>query len=153
MLVVAPPLPVAPVPPVPPVPPPVPAPAPPVAGALGVEVAGAEGGADAEALEPLDADVEPVEPVEPVELVVAVVPVVLVCVVLLGFEAGTAVEVGTVNGGTSELSAVVEPLPQATRPADSAAPLRRATANFRMLVVGAIKTAGDPFACRSAGNR
>ena len=120
-----------------------------MAGALGVEVAGADGVADAEALEPLDADGEPLELVE---LVVEVVPVVLVCVVLLGFEAGTAVEVGTVNGGTSELSAVVEPLPQATRPADSAAPLRRATANFRMLVVGAIKTAGDPFACRSAGS-
>ena len=62
-----------------------------------------------------------------------VVPVVLVCVVLL-FEAGVAVDVGTVNGGTSDVSAVVEPLPQATRPTASAAPLRRATANFRMVV-------------------
>ena len=96
-------------------------------GALGVEVAGVDG-ADAEELEPLDDD-------EPVELVVEVVPVVLVCVVLL-FEAGAAVDVGTVNGGTSDVSAVVEPLPQATRPTDSATPLKRAMANFRMLVGG-----------------
>ena len=96
-------------------------------GALGVEVAGVDG-ADAEELEPLDDD-------EPVELVVEVVPVVLVCVVLL-FEAGAAVDVGTVNGGTSDVSAVVEPLPQATRPTDNATPLKRAMANFRMLVGG-----------------
>jgi hypothetical protein len=98
-----------------------------VVGALGVEVAGVDG-ADAEELEPLDDD-------EPVELVVEVVPVVLVCVVLL-FEAGAAVDVGTVNGGTSDVSAVVEPLPQATRPTDNATPLKRAMANFRMLVGG-----------------
>ena len=58
-------------------------------------------------LEPLDDDDELVE------LVVEVVPVVLVCVVLL-FEAGAAVDVGTVNGGASDVSAVVEPLPQAS---------------------------------------
>jgi hypothetical protein len=98
-----------------------------VAGPLGVDVAGVDG-ADAAELEPLDDD-------EPVELVVEVVPVVLVCVVLL-FEAGAAVDVGTVNGGTSEVSAVVEPLPQATRPTDNATPLKRAMANFRMLVGG-----------------
>jgi hypothetical protein len=97
-----------------------------VVGALGVEVAGVDG-ADAEELEPLDDD-------EPVELVVEVVPVVLVGVVLVLLEAGVAVDVGTVNGGTSDVSAVVEPLPQATRPTDSATPLRRATANLRMLV-------------------
>ena len=100
-----------------------------MAGPLGVEVAGVDG-ADAEELEPLDDD-------EPVELVVEVVPVVLVCVVLL-FEAGAAVDVGTVNGGTSDVSAVVEPLPQATRPTANATPLRRAMANFRMLVGGTI---------------
>jgi hypothetical protein len=99
-----------------------------VAGPLGVEVAGVDG-ADAAELEPLDDDEELVE------LVVEVVPVVLVCVVLL-FEAGAAVDVGTVNGGTSDVSAVVEPLPQATRPTDNATPLRRAMANFRMLVGG-----------------
>jgi hypothetical protein len=60
-------------------------------------------------------------------------------VVLVLLEAGLAVEVGTVNGGTSDVSAVVEPLPQATRPTDSAAPLSRAMANFRMLVGGTIK--------------
>jgi hypothetical protein len=98
-----------------------------VVGALGVEVAGVDG-ADAAELEPLDDDDEPVV------LVVEVVPVVLVCVVLLLLEAGAAVDVGTVNGGTSEVSAVVEPLPQATRPTDSAAPLSRAMANFRILV-------------------
>ena len=97
-------------------------------GALGVEVAGVDG-ADAEELEPLE------EEDEPVELVVDVVPVVLVCVALL-FEAGAAVDVGTVNGGTSDVSAVVEPLPQATRPTDNATPLKRAMANFRMLVGG-----------------
>jgi len=100
-----------------------------VVGALGVEVAGVDGAA-AEELEPLDEDDD-----EPVELVVEVVPVVLVCVVLL-FEAGAAVDVGTVNGGTSDVSAVVEPLPQATRPTDNATPLNRAMANFRMLVGG-----------------
>ena len=93
---------------------------------LDVEVAGADEVADADC-DPLDADDEAVE------LVVEVVPVVLVCVVLL-FEAGLAVDVGTVNGGTSDVSAVVEPLPQATRPTASAAPLRRAMANFRMVV-------------------
>ena len=93
-----------------------------MAGPLGVEVAGVDG-ADADELEPLDGDDELVE------------PVVLVCVVLL-FEAGAAVDVGTVNGGTSDVSAVVEPLPQATRPTDNATPLRRAMANFRMLVGG-----------------
>jgi hypothetical protein len=98
-----------------------------VVGALGVEVAGVDG-ADAEELEPLDDDDEPVE------LVVEVVPVVLVGVVPVLFEAGVAADVGTVNGGTSDVSAVVEPLPQATRPTDSATPLRRATANLRMLV-------------------
>jgi len=87
-------------------------------------------GADAEELEPLDDDDEPVE------LVVEVVPVVLVGVVLVLFEAGVAVDVGTVNGGTSDVSAVVEPLPQATRPTDNATPLKRAMANFRMLVGG-----------------
>ncbi len=101
-----------------------------MAGPLGVEVAGVDG-ADAAELEPLDDDDDD----EPVELVVEVVPVVLVCVVLL-FEAGAAVDVGTVNGGTSDVSAVVEPLPQATRPTDNATPLRRAMANFRMLVGG-----------------
>ncbi|MGZ6650676.1 MAG: hypothetical protein ACXVHB_24840 [Solirubrobacteraceae bacterium] len=115
--------PVPPPPAVPPVPPPVPPP--PVIGPLDVEVAGAD--EVAEPLDPLDADDEAVE------LVVEVVPVVLVCVVLL-FEGAPAVDVGTVNGGTSEVSAVVEPLPQATRPTDSAAPLRRAMANFRLLV-------------------
>jgi hypothetical protein len=100
-----------------------------VAGPLDVDVAGADGVADAEALEPLDAAGELVE------LVVEVVPVVLVCVVLL-FDAGVAVEVGTVNGGTSELSAVVELLPQATSPTDNATPLKRAMANFRILVGG-----------------
>jgi hypothetical protein len=108
---------------VPPVP--FPVPAPPVAGPLDVEVAGVDEAA--EVLDPLDADDEELE------LVVEVVPVVLVCVVLL-FDGGLAVEVGTVNGGTSDVSAVVEPLPQATRPTDSAAPLKRATVNFRMLV-------------------
>jgi hypothetical protein len=96
-----------------------------VAGPLDVEVAGVDGAAAV--LEPLDDDDEELE------LVVEVVPVVLVCVVLL-FEAGVAVDVGTVNGGTSDVSADVELLPQATRPTASAAPLRRATANFRMLV-------------------
>jgi hypothetical protein len=103
-----------------------------VAGALGVEVAGADGVADTDELEPLDADDAPVE------LVVEVVLVVLVWVVAL-LEAGLAVDVGTVNGGTSDVSGAVEPLPHATRPTDSAAPLRRATANFRMLVGGTIK--------------
>jgi hypothetical protein len=101
-----------------------------VVGALGVVVAGDEGVA-ADELEPPDDDAEDDEPVE---LVVEVVPVVLVGVVLLLLEAGNAVDVGTVNGGTSDVSAVVEPLPQATRPTDNAAPLRRAMANFRMLV-------------------
>jgi hypothetical protein len=105
---------------------PAPVAAPPLAGALGVEVTGADGVTDAEELEPLDTDDAPVE------LVVEVVLVVLVWVVLL-LEAGFAVDVGTVNGGTSDVSAAVEPLPHATRPTDSAAPLRRATANFRML--------------------
>jgi hypothetical protein len=124
------------------VPPPVPAP--PVAGPLDVEVAGAEG--VAAVLDPLDADDELLE------LVVEVVPVVLVGVVLV-FEAGLAVDVGTVNGGTTEVSAVVEPLPQATRPTDSAAPLRRAMANLRMLVGGTVKKEVDPFACRNTGSR
>jgi hypothetical protein len=98
-----------------------------VVGPLDVDV----GGVDEAAVvpDPLDDDDEVVE------LVVEAVLVVLVGVVLV-FEAGLAVDVGTVNGGTSEVSAVVEPLPQATRPTDSAAPLRRATANFRMLVGG-----------------
>jgi hypothetical protein len=113
-------------PPVPPVPPAVPAP--PVVGPLDVDAGGVDEAA--EVPDPLDDDDD-----EVVELVVEVVPVVLVGVVLV-FEAGLAVDVGTVNGGTSDVSAVVEPLPQATRPTDSAAPLRRATANFRMLVGG-----------------
>jgi hypothetical protein len=117
-----------------------------VAGPLGVEVAGADEPVAADVLEPLDADDEPVEPV------VEVVFVVLVCVVLV-FEAGLAVDVGTVNGGTSDVSAVVEPLPQATRPTDSAAPLRRAMANFRMLVGATIRKGGDPCACRTQGSR
>jgi hypothetical protein len=140
------------VPPVPPVPAvPFPVPAPPVAGPLGVVVAGAAGVA-ADALEPpLDADDADDDPVE--LLVVAVVSVVLVCVVLV-FEAGClAVEVGTVNGGTSDVSADVELLPQATRPTDSAAPLKRATANFRMVVGRTVKRGGDPFACRKQGSR
>jgi hypothetical protein len=116
-----------------------------VVGPLGVVVAEVDGAA--EVPDPLDADDE-----EVLELVVEVVPVVLVCVVLV-FEAGVAVDVGTVNGGTSDVSAVVEPLPQATRPTDSAAPLRRATANFRMLVGGTVKKEADPFACRKQGSR
>jgi hypothetical protein len=98
-----------------------------VVGPLDVDVAGADEAP--ELLDPLDADDELVV------LVVEVVLVVLVGVVLV-FEAGLAVDVGTVNGGTSDVSAVVELLPQATRPTDSAAPLRSATANFRMLVGG-----------------
>jgi hypothetical protein len=125
------------------VPPPVPAP--PVVGPLGVDVAGV--GEAAEVPDPLDDDDD-----EVVELVVEVVPVVLVGVVLV-FEAGRAVDVGTVNGGTSDVSAVVEPLPQATRPTDRAAPLRRATANFRMLVGGNVRKEGDPCACRKQGSR
>lgn len=117
-----------------------------MAGPLGVVVAGADGVAGADEFEPLDADDEPVE------LVVEVVLVVLVCVVLL-FEGAFAVDVGTVNGGTSDESAVVEPLPQATRPTDSAAPVSRATANLRMLVGATIKWGGDPFACRKPGSR
>jgi hypothetical protein len=117
-----------------------------VAGALGVVVAGAAGVADPDELEPLDAEDEPVE------LVVEVVLVVLVVFVLV-LEAGVAVDVGTVNGGTSDVSAAVEPLPHATRPTDSAAPLKRATANLRMLAEGTIKRGGDPFACRKPGSR
>jgi hypothetical protein len=108
-----------------------------VVGPAGVVVAGAEGVADPdEAAPPVDADAD-----EPVEPVVDVVPVVFVCVcvVLVLLEAGLAVDVGTVNGGTSDVSAVVEPLPQATRPTDRATPLSRAMANFRMLVGGTIK--------------
>ena len=100
-----------------------------MAGAAGVVVAGAAGVAPPDELAPLEADDEPLV------LVVEVVLVVLVCEVLL-LEAGVAVEVGTVNGGTSDVSAVVEPLPHATRPTDSAAPLKRATANLRMLAEG-----------------
>jgi preprotein translocase subunit SecG len=115
-----------------------PVPAPPVVGPLGVVVAGAEGVAEPDdAAPPVDADVD-----APLELVVDVVGVVLVCVVLVLlvlFEAGRAVDVGTVNGGTSDVSAFVELPPQATRPTDSAAPLNRAIANFRMLVEGTIK--------------
>jgi hypothetical protein len=117
-----------------------------VAGALGVVVAGVVGVAPPDELEPLDADDEPVV------LDVEVVLVVLVVFVLL-LEAGVAVDVGTVNGGTSDVSAVVEPLPHATRPTASAAPLKRATANLRMLAEGTIKRGGDPFACRKPGSR
>jgi hypothetical protein len=117
-----------------------------VVGALGVVVAGVDGAA-AEVFEPPDDEDDD----ELVELVVEVVPVVLVCVVLL-FDAGAAVDVGTVNGGTSEVSAVVELPPQATRPTDRATPLRRAMANFRMLV-GDTKKGGDPYACRTRGSR
>ena len=99
-------------------------------GPLGVVVAGADGVANAEEFDPLDADDELVE------LVVEVVLVVLVCVVPLFVEGAFVVDVGTVNGGTSDESAVVDPLPQATRPTDSAAPVSRATANLRMLVGG-----------------
>ncbi|MGZ6688058.1 MAG: hypothetical protein ACXVHQ_11260 [Solirubrobacteraceae bacterium] len=136
-----------PVPPVPPVPPVAfPVPAPPVAGPLGVVVTGAAGVADPDVPDVPDADDDAVE------LVVEVVFVVLVWVVLL-LEAGVAVDVGTVNGGTSDVSAVVEPLPQATKPTDSAAPLRRAMANFRMLVGRTIRKGGDPCACRKPGSR
>lgn len=123
-----------------------PVPAPPVAGALGVVVTGAAGVAVPDVPEEADEDDEGAE------LVVEVVLVVLVWVVLL-LEAGVAVDVGTVNGGTSDVSAVVEPLPQATKPTDSAAPLRRAMTNFRMLVGGTIRKGADPFACRKPGSR
>jgi hypothetical protein len=125
-----------------------PVPAPPVDGPLGVVVTGAAGVADPDVPEEaLDADED-----DGAELVVEVVLVVLVWVVLL-LEAGVAVEVGTVKGGTSDVSAVVELLPQATKPTDSAAPLRRAMANFRMLVGRTIRKGADPFACRKPGSR
>lgn len=127
---------------------PFPVPAPPVDGALGVVVTGAAGVADPDVPdEALDEDDDGVE------LVVEVVPVVLVWVVLVLAAAGTAVDVGTVNGGTSDVSAVVALLPQATKPTDSAAPLRRAMANFRMLVGRTIRKGGDPFAGRKPGSR
>jgi hypothetical protein len=148
-------------------PPPVPVPAPPVAGPAGVVVAGAAGVTDAELLAaaepPVDAD--GVDPLDPVDPVVAVVGVVVVRVVVvdedeLGAE-DAVVEVGTVNGGTSEVSAVVDPLPHAAMPTESATPVIRAATKVHVrarlgtliwLRRGAISRA-DPFACRSAGSR
>jgi hypothetical protein len=123
-------------------------PAPPVAGPLGVVVTGAAGVADPDV--PADA---PDELEDALVFVVEVVLVVLVWVLLLLAAAGAAVDVGTVKGGTSDVSAVVALLPQATNPTDSAAPLRRAMANFRMLVGRTIRRGGDPFACRTPGSR
>lgn len=120
-----------------------------MAGPLGVVVTGAAGVAEPEVpAEALDEDEDALV------FVVEVVLVVLVWVVLLLLAAaGVAVDVGTVNGGTSDVSAVVALLPQATKPTDSAAPLRRAMANFRMLVGRTIRKGGDPFACRRPGSR
>ena len=123
--------------------------APPVVGALGVEVAGAGGVAEADGLEDelLDDELEVVE----------VVDVVDVCVGVVLLEDDEAiVEVGTVNGGTSDVSAVVEPLPQAAMPTDSARPLIKAAAQLRVrrrMMVGDALSRWDPFACRSAGSR
>jgi hypothetical protein len=116
------------VPDVPEVPPPVPVPAPPVAGPAGVVAAGAAGVTDAELLDAAEPPVEAdgVDPVDPVDPVVAVVGVVVVGVVLVDDdefeEAGAVVEVGTVNGGVSDVSAVVDPLPHAAIPTESATP-------------------------------
>jgi hypothetical protein len=86
-------------------------------------VAGADGVAEADGLDPDEpVDAEGDEPVEPVVEVV----VVLVVDVVLVVPAGAAVEVGTVNGGTSEVSVVADPPPQAARPADNATPVSRA---------------------------
>jgi hypothetical protein len=138
------------VPPPPAVPPPVlPVAAPPVAGALGVEVAGADGVAEADGL-----DEELLDELELVD--VADVVVVFVGVVLLD-DAAATVEVGTVNGGTSDVSAVVEPPPHAAMPTDSTRPLISAATQLRVrgrLEVGGTGTSRvDPFACRSAGSR
>lgn len=127
-----------------------PVPAPPVAGPLGVVVTGAAGVAVPDV--PEEAPDEDDE--DALVFVVEVVLVVLVWVLLLLLAAaGVAVDVGTVNGGTSDVSAVVALLPQATKPTDSAAPLRRAMANFRMLVGRTVRKGGDPFACRKPGSR
>ncbi|HEY1508876.1 MAG TPA: hypothetical protein VGF93_07750 [Solirubrobacteraceae bacterium] len=119
--------------PPPAVPPPVlPVAAPPVVGALGVDVAGADGVAAVDGLEDelLDDELELVDVVEVVDVFVGVV--------LLDADAAS-VEVGTVNGGTSDVSAVVEPPPQAAMPTDSARPLIKAAAQLRVrwrLMVG-----------------
>jgi hypothetical protein len=110
--------------PPPAVPPPVPVAAPPVAGPLGVDVAGADGVAEAEGLE--DELLDVLELVDVVDVVV-----VFVGVVLLGAAAAT-VDVGTVNGGTSDVSAVVEPPPHAAMPTDSTRPLIRAATQLRV---------------------
>jgi hypothetical protein len=136
--------------PPPAVPPPVPVAAPPVAGPLGVDVAGADGVAEADGLEdePLDDELELVDVVD--------VVVVFVGVVLLG-DAAAMVDVGTVNGGTSDVSAVVEPPPHAAMPTDSTRPPIRAATQLRVrgrLEAESTGTSrGDPFACRSAGSR
>lgn len=107
-------------------PPPVlPVAAPPVVGALGVDVAGADGVAAVDGLEDelLDDELEFVDVVEVVDVFVGVV--------LLDADEAS-VEVGTVKGGTSDVSAVVEPPPQAAMPTDSARPQIKAAAQLRV---------------------
>jgi hypothetical protein len=142
----------------PPVPPPVPlpAPAPPVAGPAGVVVAGVVGVA---AEEPPDAD-GPADEFVPVVLVVEVVEVV---VVLLGVEVDALAEVGTVNGGTSDVSGALVPPPHAARPIDSATPVTRAATKVEVrerlrtgIGFGAeahVRCRGGPSACRRPGSR
>ena len=85
----------------------------------------------------------------------ALVEVVFVGVVLAG--AGVlAAELGTVRGGAPEVSAAVEPVPQAAIPKPRAE--AAITATSRLKEAGrrsteSLRSRADPFACRSADSR
>jgi hypothetical protein len=110
-----------------------------------------------------DEEVDGAVVAEPVVSAVGV-DVVEVELVVLVFEVddalATAVEVGTVNGGTSVVSAEVEPPPQADTPIASATPAIRAAMKTDVRdrlgafiwLVAAFSRVG-PCVCRSAGSR